>query len=255
MRPLLSSVALLVVGAALTSPASSSDKARACEPRDCHYCPVESKANPQPELSPFPDCACVHADGRLVIDAFHLENMALNRDGLGTIYVTGSGVAYATRGGKTAWAHPFDNGADDFVEGLARTVRDSKIGFMNKNLDVVIEPTWDFAFPFERGLEVVCEGCKIVPVCKDCDHSEVVDGKWGYIDSRGAVVIPVSHSRQDLPPRETVPSNSGQWPPHNLMNRTPSLAGRHQYESLGMNCSPNRASGRDRRRRQFARGR
>ncbi|MEM7351568.1 MAG: WG repeat-containing protein [Acidobacteriota bacterium] len=130
--------------------------------------------------------------------------MNFDEDGLATIHAPAAGIAYINREGKTAWAFPFDNGADYFVEGLARTRRDWKLGFINKSLDVVVEPVWDFAFPFEGGVAIVCQGCKRVPVCPGCEHLKVVDGLWGYIDRQGQIVVPVSHSQEALPPRPTL---------------------------------------------------
>jgi hypothetical protein len=48
----------------------------------------------------------------------------------------------------------FDNGTDYVVEGLARTVRAGKIGFVNTWLEQVVAPVRDFAFPFEEGVAV-----------------------------------------------------------------------------------------------------
>jgi len=58
---------------------------------------------------------------------------------------------FVNRQGRTAPAFPFDNGADNVVEGLARTVKAGKVGFVNPALDVVVPPVWDFAYPFEKG--------------------------------------------------------------------------------------------------------
>ena len=71
--------------------------------------------------------------------------------------------------------------------------------FVDKELAEVIPPSWDFAFPFESGLAVVCNGCTPRPVG---EHSEMVGGKWGYIDSQGEVVVPIIHSRDELPSRQ-----------------------------------------------------
>jgi hypothetical protein len=113
-------------------------------------------------------------------------------------------LLYLISSGKTAPALWFDNGADYFVEGLARTVRAGKVGFVDKSLSEVISPRWDFAFPFESGLAVVCTGCRRAPAG---EHSEVVGGYWGYIDRRGEVVVPLVHPREDLPSIEDLRGN------------------------------------------------
>jgi hypothetical protein len=108
----------------------------------------------------------------------------------------GGNLHYLNAAGVSAPVLPFDNGADYFVEGLARTVRNGKIGFIDESLNVVISPAWDFAFPFEKGTAVVCEDCTFRRVANE--HEEVVGGRWGVIDTRGQVVISITHSREDL---------------------------------------------------------
>lgn len=84
--------------------------------------------------------------------------MDFGPEGLGSIVVNGRGLYFVTRQGKTAPAFPFDNGPDYFVEGLARTVKDGKVGFVDNRLDSVVAPVWDFAAPFDHGVAAVCTG-------------------------------------------------------------------------------------------------
>jgi len=171
-----------------------------CTPRECSYLPAPSEAVFEPEPGPHPDCCCTRADGSLQVQPGHLRRMQLDENGLATVFVPGLGVAYVRRDGKSTWVHPFDNGADSFVEGLARTVQGSRIGFVDTSLDIVIEPAWDFAFPFSNGVALVCQGCQAVPVGPGDEHQEVVGGTWGYIDRAGKVVVPVTYARDRLPP-------------------------------------------------------
>lgn len=113
----------------------------------------------------------------------------------------GTTCLFVISSGKTAPALVFAGGADYFVEGLARTKRSGKTGFVNRNLVEVIPPAWDFAFPFKSGLAVVCNGCR---TRLHGEHIEKVGGRWGYIDSKGRVVVPLVHSKEGLPPREQV---------------------------------------------------
>jgi hypothetical protein len=105
----------------------------------------------------------------------------------GAIAVEGRGLYFVNRSGKTAPAFPFDNGPDYFVEGLARTVKDGKVGFVDADLNVVIAPVWDFASPFEHGVAAVCTGCVQVA---EGEHHRYRGGKWGSIDRRGKIVSP-----------------------------------------------------------------
>jgi hypothetical protein len=101
------------------------------------------------------------------------------------------------RQGKTVPALPFDNGPDYFVEGLARTLINGKVGFVNENLDEVIPPVWDFAFPFQNGVAVVCTGC----ISSGGEHTVRKGGKWGYIDRTGKIIVPVIYDEATLPAR------------------------------------------------------
>jgi len=105
---------------------------------------------------------------------------------------------FALDSGKTAPAFLYDNGPDDFVDGLARTTRDGKVGFVNEALEIVVPAEWDFAFPFEDGFARVCTGCSVVHEDGD-EHGSVRGGAWGVIDREGRVVVPVAHDRESLP--------------------------------------------------------
>jgi hypothetical protein len=105
---------------------------------------------------------------------------------------------FALDSGRTAPALPFDNGPDRFVEGLARSIRDGKVGFVDESLDLVVPREWDFAFPFEGGVARVCTGCT-ARRHSGGEHSEVVGGRWGYIDREGNVVVSVDYGLDTLP--------------------------------------------------------
>jgi hypothetical protein len=169
-----------------------------CTPLPCGYFAEATPSDPEPVRAEFEACACVTEEGELSILEPHLARLAFDDAGLATVWVGKKEVAYVHRSGKAAWVLPFDNGADYFVEGLARTVRGGKVGFLNQNLEVVIEPRWDFAFPFENGRAVVCQGCRPEPVGPDHEHSSVEGGKWGVIGKDGAVVVPVAYAREEL---------------------------------------------------------
>lgn len=81
---------------------------------------------------------------------------------------------------------PFDNGPDYVSEGLFRIVKDQRIGFANaKTGEIVIEPTFKCAFPFEGGKAKVSFHCKVV---HDGEHSRWVSNHWFYINVRGIKV-------------------------------------------------------------------
>lgn len=143
-------------------------------------------------------CAFRDQSGSVVIVRDALSHASFGREEVAAVFVEKQ-LLFVTRRGVTAPAFLFDNGADYFVEGLARTVRAGKIGFVDTALREVIPPTWDFAFPFSHGVARVCTGCRWVSASPGGEHREVVDGKWGYINRAGLVVVPVIHDRETLP--------------------------------------------------------
>jgi hypothetical protein len=149
-----------------------------------------------PTGEPLPHCARRGADGEVV-----LRGGVLPPDGeanaVQAVLVEGD-LYFVLDSSKTAPALWFDNGPDDFVEGLARSIRDGKVGFVDEHLELVAPREWDFAFPFADGVARVCTGCTIRRQEGE-EHSEVVGGQWGYIDQHGRVVVPVIHPRDELP--------------------------------------------------------
>jgi len=160
--------------------------------------------DPAPEwpipCSVFPDrdaavaaCARRGADGEIVLR----PGVVGGEQGPEAVVVEGE-LYFALPSGKTAPALLYDNGPDYFVEGLARTVRDGKVGFVNEELEVVVPREWDFAFPCEDGVARVCTGCSVARE-EGGEHGIVQGGTWGVIDREGRVVVPVVHDRDDLP--------------------------------------------------------
>ena len=150
------------------------------------------------------------SDGNIVVAKQSLADMAFGSEGLGSIVIDNRGLYFVTRHGKTTPALNFDNGPDYVVEGLARTVKNGKVGFINTELDPVVPPIWDFAFPFEHGVAVVCTRCVSTPAFAGDEHPTMTGGKWGYIDKRGKVVIPVVYDSRSLPPVEVAEKQAAQ---------------------------------------------
>lgn len=92
---------------------------------------------------------------------------------------------YVRKDGKYRETLTYDNGADPFSDGLARTKIDGKIGFFNTNLDIVLKPIYDFAFPFYNGVAEICTGCQEK---EDGEHTMLDGGKWQKINRDGLVI-------------------------------------------------------------------
>lgn len=157
---------------------------------DCQFIPVEFAED---ELAA---CAFVNLAGQLVM----LPTTVLvvrARSSEPVAAVVGSTLYYLNGAGRSAPVLSYDNGADYFEEGLARTVRGGKVGFIDHDLRERIEPAWDFAFPFSNGFALVCQGCRGHSVG---EHEERRGGRWGYINRDGEVVVPVEFERRRVPP-------------------------------------------------------
>lgn len=85
----------------------------------------------------------------------------------------------------------YDNAWDYYQQGLARFVDNGKIGFHDKDGNIVIAPKYDFAAPFEGGRSVVCMDCAKKRVG---EHTAMEGGLWGAIDLKGNVVVPIEFS-------------------------------------------------------------
>ena len=92
---------------------------------------------------------------------------------------------YIRQDGKEIKTLSYDNGADPFSDGLARTKVNGKIGFFNSNLEIILKPIYDFAFPFHNGIAEICTGCKEK---QDGEHTMLDGGKWQKIDRNGLVI-------------------------------------------------------------------
>lgn len=97
----------------------------------------------------------------------------------------GKDFYYINRDGKKILTLTYDNGADEFNDGLARTRVDGKIGFFNRNLEIVLPPVYDFAFPFHKGIAEICVGC----IEKgEGEYSMLDGGEWKKIDRDGLII-------------------------------------------------------------------
>lgn len=125
--------------------------------------------------------------GRVTIKPQFLMAEDFSPEGIAPV-VDDGGWAYINADGKVV-IRPFvvDNGPDYFSDGLARFVREGKVGFFSKRGRVVIAAKFDFVRPFSEGLAAFCEGCREKP---EGEHRMVRGGKWGFINRTGETVIP-----------------------------------------------------------------
>jgi hypothetical protein len=95
------------------------------------------------------------------------------------------GMFWVRPDGRARTTQLYDNGADYFSQGLTRYLSHGKYGYMNANLDVVVEPSYDFAYPFEAGKGIVCQGCRFHT---DGEHGSVSCTRCGAVNTAGQLV-------------------------------------------------------------------
>jgi hypothetical protein len=135
-----------------------------------------SKSTPIPKESKI--------DYTSTVDESYLKSLDFKGKELLAVEIDGK-FYYVNRSGKKISTVTYDGKADEFSDGLARTKVDGKIGFFNKNLEIVLKPIYDFAFPFHNGKAEICIGCKE----KDANGTPMLDGgTWKKIDRDGLII-------------------------------------------------------------------
>lgn len=134
--------------------------------------------------------------GRMLIPPRYILFMRVNRFGIAMVLDETGWAAIDTRGQVLLRPFVFDNGPDEFQEGLARFVENNKMGFFNERCQKIIPARFDFALPFENGQARVCQGCRSVKT--DDEHSVIQGGQWQVIDRSGQI-IPTPPATKDGP--------------------------------------------------------
>ena len=103
---------------------------------------------------------CTDAAGAEVIPFVHEEPIEFKASGLALVKPEGAGWSFVdARNQVVLEPFYFDNGPDELHDGLARVVKDGKIGFVDEEWRLVIPPQFDAAFGFDGGTARVCVGC------------------------------------------------------------------------------------------------
>ncbi len=105
------------------------------------------------------------------------------------------GIFWVRADGRAIPTHPFDNGADYFCDGLTRYELDGKYGYVNRNLEVVVPPSYDFAYPFQGQHGAVCQQCSFTP---DGEHTSVSCACCGAVDTSGRLVVALGPSAEQI---------------------------------------------------------
>jgi len=118
------------------------------------------------------------------IDKRYLQKLKFSKDNLAVVKINNNWY-YVRRDGKAILVIDEKGKPDPFKEGLARTKFNGKMGFFNRNLDIVIEPLYEFAFPFHNGVSEVCIGCRGL---KYYGVDLLDGGKWKRINRKGIII-------------------------------------------------------------------
>jgi hypothetical protein len=157
-----------------------------------------SALGPDPAKSPLKPF--VHGDrwgykderGRAVIMPRFLQTYDFYPEGCAGV-MDSAGFAFIDRKGVVRYrAYAFDNGPDDFSDGLARYIENGKVGFIDKSLRVRIPAQFDDAYPFRFGWAGYCIGCALrkgAGVRTDAPRRSA-PGLWGLMDSSGTRLTP-----------------------------------------------------------------
>ncbi len=142
---------------------------------------------PAGEILPYENCTFKDRASVLHLKPEYRRGLKYDRFGLASFMMDHYGY-YIRHDGRLAPVLPFDNWADDFRGGLARSPVGGKIGYIDRRLNLVIPAIYDGADKFYGGLADVCFGC----------HAETqnemtynVGGRWGCIDRHGRLQAPL----------------------------------------------------------------
>lgn len=126
-------------------------------------------------------CGYIDSDGATVIPMGKYAYCFTDtiRD-LGMVLQKGTGkiVGIDQNGKELFEVFKYDNGPDYVANGLFRIIKNGKIGYADLKGNILIEPIFDCAYPFEEEYAQVSESCEIE---MDGDHASWKSDDWYYI--------------------------------------------------------------------------
>jgi hypothetical protein len=133
------------------------------------------------EIISHRDCGWFDASGQPHLRAKYWKRLVFERGGLASVSFGGWFYLF-DRKGRSAPVMTLDNWAEGFSDGLARSERGGKIGYIDRTLRLVIPARYDGALPFSHGVAAVCRGCT---VDRSDEHWSYEGGQWFCIDRGG----------------------------------------------------------------------
>jgi len=158
---------------------------------NCSYYTKPKVKGEYGDIESFKDCGTLIGD-KLTLKKKHIDNIDFGGGELSSIY-SGAGFFNVTPKGKTLKMYIYDIDTDHYSQGLARYIANSKIGFADTKLNIIIPAKYDFALPFKDGFAIVSNGCYKKRSFPQDEHYSIVGGVWGAIDKNGTVVVPLKY--------------------------------------------------------------
>jgi hypothetical protein len=105
------------------------------------------------------------------------------------------GPFYLKKDGTLRQSHFFDDGCDPFSEGRTRIVRDGKYGYMDRSLRIIVEPIYEYVYPFSCGYGQVCNDCTTTSYG---EHYSTACDTCGLVNKKGTLVLPLGSSEEEM---------------------------------------------------------
>lgn len=128
--------------------------------------------------------------GKVIIKPQYEQAMEFTKSGVAFVVSKNKWICIDAKNKFLLESFLYDNGPDYISESLARYVEEGKMGFHNERCQKVIEALYDFAYPFENGYALVCNGCELQP---EGEHKRIVGGKYGILNKKGKIVLPIEY--------------------------------------------------------------
>ncbi len=119
----------------------------------------------------------------------HSDSSKINK----VVYTDEKGfIAFDKEGNELFQIFSYDNGPDYTSDGLFRIVKKGKIGYTDELGNIVINPQFNAALPFQNGMAAFCDGCN---ESSNGEHKIWEEGNWGFINKKGEIAIPAKYDR------------------------------------------------------------
>lgn len=156
--------------------------------------PCEYSSKLELELESYKSCGEVKGDQILLRD-WHKKNLLFDKNGLACVVIGGGKAFYITKKGFSRRILFFDNGCDYFEDGLARGYENGKMVYIDKNLNVVLKPNFEWLIPFDYDHAIVCNGP--FETIQEGEYTRMTKGQCGLIDKKGKLVVDAKYPMGD----------------------------------------------------------